>query len=84
MCVIMRYVNYIYIYIYIYIYVLYLRYNGFWWFRMTVGFIIIPSMIVNMISIIKVMNAWTCIIYCRSLLLFFGYYIETLHFTVLK
>ena len=61
----------------IYVAIQYWKNNDTWWFGMTIGFIGVPSIIVNMISIIKMINAWTCITAVLQLS-FLGCYIETL------
>jgi hypothetical protein len=61
----------------IYVAIQYWKNNDTWWFWMTLGFIIIPSIIVNMISIIKEVNEWTCITAFLQLS-FFVRYIQAL------
>jgi hypothetical protein len=55
----------------------YWKNNDTWWFGMTIGFTGVPSIIVNMISFIKMINAWTCITAVLQLS-FLGCYIEAL------
>ena len=45
----------------IYVAVQYWKNNETWWFRLTVGFITGPSLLVNSIAIIQMMNIWTFI-----------------------
>ena len=44
----------------IYVAYQYWKNEDFWWFRITVGFIIGPSIIINITAIIKVINYFTC------------------------
>ena len=45
----------------IYVAVQHWKNNERWWFALTVGFIGVPSLIVNFTAIIQIMNIWTCI-----------------------
>jgi hypothetical protein len=45
----------------IYVAVQYWKNNDFWWFGMTIGFIIIPSIMVNITATVQVMNYWRSI-----------------------
>ena len=44
-----------------------------WWFGMTVGFIAVPSILVNITAIIQVINYWTCLAAVLQLSIVFRY-----------
>ena len=45
----------------IYVAVKYWKNDETWWFRLTIGFICVPSIIVNFTAIFQYMDIWTCI-----------------------
>lgn len=44
-----------------------------WWFGITVGFIVVPSILVNITAIIQVINYWTCLAAVLQLSIVFRY-----------
>ncbi len=46
----------------IYVAIQYWKNNDVWWFGMSTGFILVPSIIVNISRIVQVFNFWTCMV----------------------